>query len=88
MNFSGFSSTGGYASRQLAVNFAPPAQLGPGVYDDTIMLSVCNLPVFPNVAPQYAYSQCQSIGPSRPPRALLSRGWTSPASVAVTARAQ
>ncbi len=41
MSFSGFPSSGGYASGQLTVNLAAPGQLGPGVYDDTITLSVC-----------------------------------------------
>jgi hypothetical protein len=41
MNFSGFPTAGGYANGILTVNLAPPAQLGPGTYQDTITLSVC-----------------------------------------------
>jgi hypothetical protein len=41
MSFSGFPSTGGYGDGQLTVNFALPGQLGPGIYNDTITLSVC-----------------------------------------------
>jgi hypothetical protein len=41
MNFSGFPSGSSYGNGRLAVNFAPPGQLGPGVYDETITLSVC-----------------------------------------------